>query len=449
MAAVSPARKAAFQILMALERGQAHSDDLLRGEGVSALSAADRNLTTALVLGVLRWQIRLDRQIQGFLKRPNARLDTEVRIALRMGAFQLRHMDRIPARAAIDESVEISKQAGHHFASGMANAVLRKIAADLPSFQASEVTAAELALAHAHPLWMVERWVDFYGIEAARAICRHGQSQPMRSVRIVNQATEEELAAGGIVLEPGELLACARSVAAGEVTATSAFQEGRVRLQDEGSQLIAELTGRGDMILDCCAAPGGKTLILAERNPNAHIVACEASPQRLAQLSERLAPLGRRHECRLADAAALTDENVYDLALADVPCSGTGTLGRNPEIRHRLRPEDFRRQAERQTAILRAALRAVRPGGYVVYSTCSLEPEENENVVAAVLAEMSCARIARMDAGVRALLDQGILKASGADRLGGCMTGEGFLRLLPSAFHTDGFFVAILEKTGT
>jgi 16S rRNA (cytosine967-C5)-methyltransferase len=449
MAAVSPARKAAFQILMALEHGQAHSDDLLRGKGVSALSAADRNLTTALVLGVLRWQIRLDHQIQGFLKRPNARLDTEVRIALRIGAFQLLHMDRIPARAAIGQSVEIAKQAGHHFASRMANAVLRKIAADLPSFQASEGTAAELALAQGHPRWMVERWVDFYGFEAARAICHHGQSQPMLSVRIAHQAAEEELAAGGIVLEPGQLLAPARRVRAGDVTATSAFQEDRVRLQDEGSQIVAELAGRADMILDCCAAPGGKTLILAERNPNAHIVACEASPQRLAQLSDRLAPLGSRHECRLADATELTDENVYDLALADVPCSGTGTLGRNPEIRHRLRPEDLRRQAERQMSILRAALRAVRPGGYVVYSTCSLEPEENENVVATVLAGMSGARIAPMDAGLKALLDEGILKPSGADRLRGCVTSEGFLRLLPGAFHTDGFFIAILGKVAT
>ena len=128
MSAISPARKAAFQILIDVERGQSHSDDLLRGKAVNALSAPDRNLATALVLGVLRWQIRLDHQIQALLKRPNAKLDPEVRIALRLGAFQLLHMDRIPARAAIDESVELAKQAGHRFASGMVNAVLRKLA---------------------------------------------------------------------------------------------------------------------------------------------------------------------------------------------------------------------------------------------------------------------------------------------------------------------------------
>ncbi len=182
--------------------------------------------------------------------------------------------------------------------------------------------------------------------------------------------------------------------------ATAAVREGRARVQDEGSQLIAELAAcagenldrKAKSILDACAAPGGKTLILAERNPEARIVACESSPQRLAALRKRLAAYAGRVECRLADATALQEESAFDLVLADVPCSGTGTLGRNPEIRHRLRLEDLPRQAERQRAILRAALRAVRRGGRVVYSTCSLEPEENEQVVAAVLAENGNAR---------------------------------------------------------
>jgi 16S rRNA (cytosine967-C5)-methyltransferase len=173
MAAVSPARKAAFAVLMAVERGQAHSDDLLRSKAVNALSAPDRNLATALVLGVLRWQIRLDHQLQVLLKRPNAKLDPEIRIALRLGAFQLLHLDRIPARAVLSESVELAKQAGHRFASGMVNAVLRKLGAT--HFDFSEENAAELALAQAHPAWMVERWAGYYGLETARAICRHGQ----------------------------------------------------------------------------------------------------------------------------------------------------------------------------------------------------------------------------------------------------------------------------------
>jgi 16S rRNA (cytosine967-C5)-methyltransferase len=157
--------------------------------------------------------------------------------------------------------------------------------------------------------------------------------------------------------------------------------------------------------------------------------------------------LGEQVECRLGDAAALTDEAAFDLALADVPCSGTGTLGRNPEIRHRLRLEDLTRQAERQRAILAAALRSVRPGGRVVYSTCSLEPEENEQVVAAVLAENPKARVVSLDAPIGSLLADGILTPSGSERLRGALTPEGCLRLLPGRFHTDGFFLCMIERS--
>ncbi len=259
-------------------------------------------------------------------------------------------------------------------------------------------------------------------------------------------AVEEELEAAGIKLEPGELLSNTRTVAVGDVTKTDAFREGRVRLQDEGSQLVAELAGRGRAILDCCAAPGGKTLILAERNPNARIVACESNAQRLTQLRKRLNALEDRLECRLVDVTLLADVSAYDVVLADVPCSGTGTLGRNPEIRHRLRPEDLARQAERQQAILRAALRAVRPGGQVIYSTCSLEPEENEQVVTAVLSESRNSRQVSLESRIEELCDDGILTHSGADRLSGCVMPDGSLRLLPGEFHTDGFFVARIEK---
>jgi 16S rRNA (cytosine967-C5)-methyltransferase len=449
---ISPARRAAFDVLLAVERGPSHSDDLLRGKAVNALSAPDRNLATALVLGVLRWQIRLDHEIHALLSRPNARLEPEVRIALRLGAFQLLHLDRIPARAVLSESVELAKQAGHRFASGMVNAVLRKMGAGASRSDFSEQSAAELALAQAHPSWMVERWASFYGLDAARAICRHGQSQPVLAVRLATPAVETELVQAGVVLEAGELLRAARTVAAGEITATEAFREGRVRLQDEGSQLVAELAcanlnQKARSVLDACAAPGGKTLILAERNPQARIVACESSAPRLEQLRKRLALLGERVESRLADATALAEEAAFDLALADVPCSGTGTLGRNPEIRHRLRPDDLARQAERQRAILSAALRAVRPGGRVVYSTCSLEPEENEQVVAAVLAENPNARPVSLGLRIDALLGAEILTPSGAQRLRECLTPEGALRLLPGRFHTDGFFICMIERT--
>lgn len=447
---ISPARKAAFGILMAVERGSSHSDDLLHGKAVSALTPVDRNLVTALVLGVLRWQIWLDAKIRSFLQRPNAKLDPEALIALRLGAFQLLFLDRIPAHAAITESVELAKDSGHRFAARMVNAVLRRFARSDPL----EPNLAGPAAVQAHPAWMVERWAKFYGGEAAQAICAHGQSQPALTLRIEDPQAEDELARAGIELAPGEIVTAARTVVSGDAAASAALREGRVRFQDEGSQLIAEIaahTGENlnqkvKSIIDTCAAPGGKTLILAQRNPQAHIVACEANPRRLAELRCRLAATAGRVECRLADATALEEESAFDLALADVPCSGTGTLGRNPEIRHRLRPEDLPRQASRQRAILRAALRAVRPGGRVVYSTCSLEPEENEEVIAALLAETHGMRQLSPASLIDPMRSQGILTDSGAERLRDCITPEGALRLLPGSFRTDGFFLALLER---
>ena len=444
MAAVSPARKAAFAILLAIEQGQSHSDDLLRGKRVEALVSADRNLATALVLGTLRWQIALDRQIRPLLKHPNAKLDIEVRIALRLGAFQLMHLNRVPAHAAIDESVELTKQAGHRFASAMVNAVLRKIADASDKRQMPEIIG-DADPAGAYPEWMIERWSAFYGPKGKQDICTWGQTPPSPAIRMMDPEIERELSADGIRLEPCELLSAAHVVASGDVTATTAFNEGRVRLQDAGSQLIAELVPRGNAILDCCAAPGGKTLILAERNPSARIVACETSKQRAAQLVRRLEPLGNRVERRHADATALDEVSIYDVVLADVPCSGTGTLGRNPEIRHRLKPEDLPRQAERQERILRAVLRAVRPGGHLVYSTCSLEPEENERVVAAAIGSGAACRVS-MAERIDELRSEGILTADGAGRLRDCITVEGDLRLLPGRFRSDGFFAAILAK---
>jgi 16S rRNA (cytosine967-C5)-methyltransferase len=455
---ISPARRAAFRILMAVERGSAHADDLLRGNAVNTLSPADRNLATTLVLGVLRWQLALDHQLKSYLARPGAKLDREVLIALRLGAFQLLYLDRVPAHAVIGESVELVKQAGHQFASRMVNAVLRKLSG------APRLGSFEDFSAQSHPAWLVDRWVAYYGREAACHLCRHGQTQPLVSLRIRNPVVENpvvedpdveaELARAGVELAAGELLTAARTVVAGDVTATDAFRDGRIRIQDEGSQLIAELAAcagekpnqRVKRILDACAAPGGKTLILAERHPEAHLVACEASPQRFAQMRDRLAAYAIRIECRLADATKIKQDAIFDLALADVPCSGTGTLGRNPEIRHRLQPEDFPRHAERQRAILQSTVCALCPGGRAVYSTCSLEPEENEQVVAEALAQSSGIRQISLETTIESLFEKGILTESGAEELRTSLTQEGVLRLLPGALHTDGFFIALLEK---
>jgi len=447
--AVSPARREAFRILLEVEGGTHHADDLLRSRRVSALASQDRNLATALVLGVLRWQIRLDAAIQPLLTRPNARLDPEIRIALRLGAFQLQSLDRIPVHAAISESVALAKAAGHRFASGMVNAVLRKLAGQGKAMASEPRTPAEIAAETAHPAWMVDRWVRFYGLEAARAIALHDQRQPTTALRMSAPEVERELT--GLQLEPGELLRDARIVAEGDVTATDAFRNGRVRIQEEGSQLIAELAGSGENVLDLCAAPGGKTLILAARNPTVRIVACEMNPARVAELKRRLAEMRQpaltdRIDVLHSDATVAQFAERFDLVLADVPCSGTGTLGRNPEIRHRLTEADLARHHERQCALLKAGLRAAK--GAVIYSTCSLEPEENAEVIAEVLAGEAEWRQVSLAGRVEELRGEGRLTAAGADYLLSSIGADGAMRLLPGRIPTDGFFVALLQRGG-
>ena len=380
---ITPARLSAFDILLKIERTQGHCDELLRTRQVEVLAPIDRNLCTNLVMGTLRWQIALDAEINTFLKRPDFKLSDEVRIALRMGAFQLLHLDRIPPHAAISESVELAKHGENKFAAGMVNAVLRKIATGSSRSKHDGSTAAGIARISAHPAWLVERWVAAYGLEAAAAICAFDQEQPPLQVRIASSQAEESLLQEGIELAPANFLTRARRVTKGDVTVTVTYRKGLVRIQDEGSQLVAELAGEGSHILDCCAAPGGKTAILAERNPAAEILACDVSMRRLEQMKGLLRALPEKTQVRfqVADAAKLHFANDFDLVLCDVPCSGTGTIARNPEIRHRLKPEDFARHHERQVAILNSAMSTVKQGGRLLYSTCSLEPEENERVV--------------------------------------------------------------------
>jgi 16S rRNA (cytosine967-C5)-methyltransferase len=402
---ISPARQAAFAILERVEMGTAHSDDLLHGPGMSPLSQADRNLATTLVLGVLRWQIALDARMVPLLARPDMEVSTPVAVALRLGAFQLLHLDRIPAHAALSESVELVRAAGHGHASGMVNAILRKLQRQVPVkaklYEATEAFADRLG----HPGWMVERWVKNYGRSAAMAVCEYDQQPP---------------ALGGLFGDEAE-------------------GEGMPRM-DDGSRLAAELAAKSvaapKRIWDCCAAPGGKTLMLAKRHPQAEIVASDVSSKRVKALAERLKDLTAVRVLE-ADATRLGEgEGEFDLILCDVPCSGTGTLGRNPEIKLRLEPAELSRQAKRQREILTAALGRLSEGGRLVYSTCSLEPEENERVVEAVLGELP--GFERLAVGP---VLESVVPSSAA------LVREGYLRTLPGVgFQGDGFFAALFAR---
>lgn len=442
---ISPARATAFDILLRVETQDAYGSELLHSARLEKLSSVDRGLATEIVMGVLRWRSRLDEGIAKASARALEKLDLEVLTTLRLAAYQLSSLTRIPASAAINESVELVKRARKTSAAPFANAVLRKLAGEPKISIPDEFdpTPERIAREYAHPQWLVDRWAKQLGIEAALKICAQDQYEPALSLRMEHPAVEAELTAEGVHLAPGGMLTSARTLrdcSVSELTRTPAFREGRVVIQDEGSQLVALLVGHGKRLLDCCAAPGGKTAMLASRNPTAEIVAAEIHPHRVSLLRKRV----RAENVRViqADALRLPVEGKFDRILADVPCSGTGTLARNPEIKWRLKPEDLDDLHKKQVAILRAALTHLAPGGRAVYSTCSLEREEDESVVEEVLADDGEFRL--LD--VREELERlHAAREFAWENLHSLVSGK-YLRTVPGIHPCDGFFAAVLER---
>ena len=324
---MSPARQTAFDVLLRVERG-AFASDLLRA--VSApLDSRDAGLASEIVFGVLRFRRQLDFLITHFSGRA-AKLDLEVRIALRMGIFQIRWLDRIPKHAAVTESVELVKRARKASAAGFVNAVLRKT-------DRSPVTWPDRATELSMPDWLLERWDRHFGPERAATIARAFLQEPEQ------------------------------------------YRRGD-RMMDIGSQSIVPLLdlAPGQRFLDLCAAPGNKTIQAIESG--VHAVACDLHLSRLKNVP-------CRDRVVLDGTQPLPFRSKFDRILVDAPCTGTGTLGRNPEIKWGIQDSDIAELHRRQVALLRQALESLAPGGRLVYSTCSLEPEENENVVREVLSE--------------------------------------------------------------
>ena len=448
--AVSAARSVAFNILLRVEHEKSYAGELLHSLSSENLSPRDHGLATELVMGVLRWQSLLDQRLAAVSSQKVERLDEEVRTALRLGVYQLQFLTRVPARAAIFESVELVKAARKRSAASLVNAVLRKVAAAGAddAFMQIHRSVGALALSQtaAHPAWLVERWSEQYGLESARQICNHDQTVPKTSIYIHGDpadmvAASSELAAAGVELASGALLSAARRVQ-GNVTTTRAYCEGRISIQDEASQLVALLVGRGDRLLDCCAAPGGKTSLLARRNPHAKILATELHPHR-ARLLQNLNRLPNVFVVA-ADARylPLSLECTFDRILVDVPCSGTGTLARNPEIKWRLRSEDLHDLQVRQVAILKSALARLAMGGRLVYSTCSLEREENESVVEAALYGAQQFKIFDCKGELERMWQAGELNWTDIPSL---LAGP-FLRTIPGLHPCDGFFAAMIER---
>ncbi len=450
--AVSAARAVAFEILLRVEREDSYAVELLHSTALSNLSSRDHGLTTELVMGVLRWQSLLDRRLAAASTQKFERLDREVVAALRLGAYQLQFLSRVPARAAIFESVELVKTARKRSAAPFVNAVLRKIAAvaapDVLTQIMESIDRAVLAEKAAHPAWLLERWIERYGLTATRQICLHDQTVPETSIHLHddgNGAAEKELYAARVELAPGRFLSSARRVLSGDVSATQPFRGGRISIQDEASQLVALLAARqnggsNNTILDCCAAPGSKTTLLARYNPRAKILATDLHPHRARLLKSLI----RQSNVNIvaADARNLPFAIDFHRILADVPCSGTGTLARNPEIKWKLKSTDLHDLEVRQTAILKSALARLAIGGRLLYSTCSLEREENEGVVENTLSVMTGFRVVEIKPELERLQQYGELCWKSLDSI---LSGP-YLRTIPGAHPCDGFFAALIER---
>lgn len=448
------ARTAAYRVVRAVLRG----DDLpraLAGLRDPLADDRDRALVTELAVGTFRWLAALDHVVGRAADRPVARIDDDVLTVLRLGAYQLLHLDRVPPAAAVDESVRLARRIGKSSAAGFVNAVLRRIAATRESpglppppgeTGSREARLAYLSVTGSHPRWLVERWLDRHGLPAVADWVRFNNAAPPLTLRANRLRTTRDELAGrlaehGVRTEPTRFARDGLTVVAGNPYRTPVAGRGHFLAQDEASQLVAELVGGrpGERVLDACAAPGGKTTAIAgAMGRPGLLVAGDLRPARLRVLRETLAGLGAAAAVvRLDMRRGAPFGPVFDRVLVDAPCSGLGVLRRDPEIRWRRGPGDLPRFAGEQRSMVGHAAGAVRPGGLLVYATCSSEPDENEEVVAAFLdahpdfEAVSPNGTGPVSPGLRAALDD-----------------RGRLSTTPFDHGLDAFFAIVLRRRG-
>jgi 16S rRNA (cytosine967-C5)-methyltransferase len=439
MTAPRSARELALGILLRVEKG-AHASPLLDARG-RELDARDRDFLRALVKKTLRGAIRLDHVLQRHLEQPAASLDPPVRAALRLGAAQLLLMDRVPAHAAVGEAVAAIRVFVPK-AAGLVNAVLRRVAEKerrpgdvrLP-LDADPI--ARLALETSHPEWLVRRWVSAFGETAARAALEADDvDAPTDLLADPRAGSVDEilaaLAAGGVTAERSAWAPLALTVTSGNAAAHPLVSGGALAVVDVAAQALAALLPGAGLALDLAAAPGGKTRALLASGRARRVVALERTASRAARLAANLAAAGRRGEVLVVRADAgipPLPRGRFDAVLLDAPCSGTGTLRKNPEIRLRLEAGDLEGFARTQSRLLDAGLSLVAPGGTLLYVTCSLEPEENEDVIDAVLAARPEFERARPGEGVSPPVAERT-EASGLVRVLPGPTVDGFTAIL-------------------
>jgi 16S rRNA (cytosine967-C5)-methyltransferase len=406
------------------------------------LSTEDRALAREITLGVLRWQLLLDYFIQRFSQRMIDQLDPPVLIALRMGIYQIRFLTRIPHSAAVSDAVDLVKRSRSKSAAGFVNAVLRKAASNTGEEPGAGFSGIErAAIESSSPIWLLERWTRQFGPDSAHTLALANNRPAKMAFRINTlkadrtsvvtaleaagvRMRQSSVAPGGLVAEDGPPAALLEAADAGSIY-----------LQDEASQLAGLLLAPrpGQLILDMCAAPGSKTThIAALTGDSAEIIACDLRSQRLSTLTKISARLGvttvRAIACDATHELPLSEDLLFDRILVDAPCSGTGTLRQNPEIKWRLAAADITRLSALQLSLLERAEQRLKPGGRLVYSVCSVEREEGEDVIAEFLRGHRSVELVTPDAPSE------------------LVTSDGIVRTFPDRDGTDGFFIAVLEK---
>lgn len=445
----APARTAAWHALVAIAGERADLPSALARSRSQLADERDRALSAAIVTGTLRWQRTLDHLIEHFAKRSIAKLDSDVLIILRESLFQILHLERVPAAAVVDDAVNLTRAAKKSSAAGFVNAVLRatlrqrhRLPLPLRPSDPRDRTAAiaYLGIRYSHPDWLVARWFDRYGLDDAERWVRFNNDPAPLTVRanrlrLDRDRLRETFVEAGIETTPTHFAPDGLMVTSGNPLRSRA--DGSFLVQDEASQLVALTVDAqpGESVLDLCASPGGKTLAMAaSMNDSGTLVACDVRAGRMALMRDTIA-LSGAHHVRLVHVPAsgpLPFEPVFDRVLVDAPCSGLGTLRRDPDIKWRRQEVDLARLAHQQLDLLLRAAALVRPAGRLVYATCSSEPEENEAIVLRLLEQSPFQPVD--------------LRRSGPAALAPVLDERGALRTLPFVHGLEAFYGAALVR---
>jgi len=448
---IAPARTAAFTALRDINAGRLDLPAALAHVRPALQDERDRALATDLVTGTLRWQRQLDHLITEFSKRPLSKLDFEVLQILRLGAYQLIHLDRVPAAAAVNDAVAMTRRARKSSAAGLVNAVLRSISRSthrlplpLRPPEGDALTYLEIALSH--PRWLAARWLTRHGFDAAERWETFNNTAAPLAIRVNRLKTTPDslvriLAEHGVEVEPARYAPDGLIVTTGNPLRTPLAGTGLFFLQDEASQLVALLAAPqpGMRVLDACASPGGKTTAMAAMaDDRAHIVAADVRKTRVQLLRETVQASGTK-SVRVIQAdleAGLPFTAAFDVVFVDAPCSGLGIVRRDPDIRWRRTESDLAPLASAQLTMVRHAADAVRPGGRLIYSTCSSEPEENDAVVAEFL---------KGNAKFQAV-DLRAEKPAHFEAIAPVLDEAGVLRTTPDKHGLEAFFGAVMRR---